>query len=56
MTTTITNNLLNNVARTNAIIALNNTSSPAPEWMVWATIALVAVFVITAVWVTVETW
>ena len=28
MTTTITNNLLNNVARTNAIIALNNTSSP----------------------------
>lgn len=56
MTTTTTINLLNNVARTNAIIALNNTSSPAPEWLVWTMIALVAAFVIAAVWVTVETW
>ena len=42
----ITHSLLNNVARTNAIIAMNNSSSaPAPAWFVWATVIVVAVFI-----------
>ena len=42
----ITQSLLNNVARTNAIIALNNSSStPAPTWFVW-TVAIVTVAII----------
>lgn len=46
----ITQSLLNNVARTNAIIALNNNSStPAPAWFVWATaIVTIAIIVIGA--------
>lgn len=51
----ITSNLLNNVARTNAIVALNN-SAPVPVWVVWALVALVVAFAGFGVWVIWDTW
>ena len=53
----ITHSLLNNVARTNAIIALNNSSSATcPAWVVWALVALVVAFAGFGAWVIWDTW
>ena len=54
----ITQSMLNNVARTNAIIAMNHSSSsiPCPAWFVWFAVALVVAFAAFAAWVIWDTW
>lgn len=59
MTTThITQSLLNNVARTNAIIALNssNTTTISNSIIIYSLIALVVAFAGFGAWVIWDTW
>jgi hypothetical protein len=54
----ITQSMLNNIARTNAIIAMNNSSSSitCPAWFVWFAVALVVAFAAFGAWVIWDTW
>lgn len=54
----ITSNLLNNVARTNALIAMNNSASstPCPTWFVWFLVALVVAFAGFCAWLIWDIW
>ena len=54
----ITQSLLNNVARTNAIVAMSNSTSsaPCPAWFIWFAVALVVAFAGFGAWVIWDTW
>lgn len=56
--THITQSLLNNVARTDAIVAMSNSTSstPCPAWLVWFTVALIVAVVGFTAWVIWDTW
>ena len=51
----ITSNLLNNVARTNALIAMSNSTSPT-TCPAWFAVALVVAFAGFGAWVIWDTW
>lgn len=48
---TITQNLLNNIIRTNTQIAISNstTSTPAPSWLIWTCNGLIVATLILAI-------
>ena len=52
----ISQNLLNNAARTATMVAMSDSTATAPAWMVWVLIAMATAFAAFGAWVIYDTW